>query len=412
MSKILLVSISCPPKSDPESIQVGRYLKYLSENDFEIEVLTSTDPTLYMETDPAFTKYLDGVSKIYKRRLLENRYTNFLIRKIIPSALQYPDTKWSFYFGSHPKIEKPDLIYSRSYPLSSTLMALKLKKKWNVPWLLHLSDPWAQSYDGDSPASHFKTKPKRWNQKKEMESFSLASKVSFTSIKTKELYELKYPQFVEKFIITPNVFDPADLNIEPISFSGTLTILYSGGFGEKRSPMFYLKTIRKFLNENPLLRKSIKFLFTGPMTRENHRIFQKFKKYEEIEHLGTIPYIDMINYQRNAHVLVNIDSDIHDPLHSVFFPSKLLEYFGANRRVLAICNQHSTTHHVINNVFGDCVEFNDSEKLLSLFGLYYKNFHEKKEEFFRLSQSIDQYDATVNVKSLTQTIEEMIKKTD
>ena len=49
---ILFVSIAFPPKNDPECIQSGRFFKYLSrEKDFDIDVVTSKDPTLFMPVD-------------------------------------------------------------------------------------------------------------------------------------------------------------------------------------------------------------------------------------------------------------------------------------------------------------------------------------------------------------------------
>ncbi len=294
-------------------------------------------------------------------------------------------------------MKKPDILYSRSYPLSSTLLALKLKKKWReIPWILHLSDPWAISYKGDSPATNFRSAPRRWNEKKEAECFELADRISFTSRKTIQLYTEKYPKITHKFILTPNVYDEALLNVSPIRFDKKLNIVYTGGFGEKRNPMFYLQTIKEFLESPTTERNKLNFLFTGPITQSNKKIFDKFISIPEVNHLGLLDYGEMMNLQANAHVLVNIDTDIQDPKHSVFFPSKLLEYFAAGRRILAITNNHSVTYDVIQNNFGDCVEFGDTSALKVLFNTYLKKFLEEKEEFFALSNNIQAYGAEFN----------------
>ncbi len=409
MLRILLVSIAFPPKSDPESLQVGRYTKYLIRNGCEIEVITSSNPTLYMESDPNLENISENVTAIYPIRLFENRYLNFLIRKTFPSLLQYPDSKWSFYFRNITKVRKPDLLYSRSYPLSSTLLALKLKKKWGCPWLLHLSDPWALSYEGDSPATDFKARPREWNKKRERECFAIADRISFTSTKTIELYNRKYPEFSNKFILTPNVFDEESVNTRRVKFSEKLNIVYTGGFGEKRDPTFYLETIDEFLKENPEIAKEMVFLFTGPMTRKNKLIFNKFNHIDQIIHLGVVSYNSMLEQQRDANVLVNIDTDILSSEHSVFFPSKLLEYFASNRRILTIGNDHSMTNAIIQGRYGDCVEFNDAQALKLCFKNYWEKFKAKDELFFTLKHSIEEYGADFNSKILLKEINNIIR---
>ncbi|HYG01139.1 MAG TPA: hypothetical protein VD927_01785, partial [Chryseosolibacter sp.] len=235
MLNILLVSIAAPPKSDPESLQVGRYMKYLTQAGCSIELVTTANPTLYMEPDEALKKY-NTAKKVHEHSLFEFRYLNAFINRYLPALNQYPDPKWSFRFFEIDQFSKPDIIYSRSYPISSTLLALKFKKQFNVPWILHLSDPWAFSYEGDSPATNFKTFPRRWNKKKESECFELADRISLTSVKTVDVYKKAYPKYAHKFLLTPNVFDEETISRSPVSFSDKLLILYTGGFGQKRSP--------------------------------------------------------------------------------------------------------------------------------------------------------------------------------
>jgi hypothetical protein len=401
MRKILFVSIAFPPKSDPESLQVGRYLKYISKQEYQIEAITSSNPTLYMETDDQLVSMSKKVYRIKEVKIIENKYVNYIISRLFPWILEFPDSKFSFHLNE-PKLEMTDLIYSRSYPLSSTLLALKIKKKWpSIPWILHLSDPWTTTFIGDSPATNFNRLSKKWNEKKEAECFNLADKISFTSDKTIQLYRTKYPELLDKFILTPNVFDDEFVNESRVDFSRKLNIVYTGGFGEKRDPIFYLNSIKSFLEaQSGFNRNLIQFIFTGPMTQKNKRKFDKFSTTCEIKHHGHLDYYTMIQIQMEAHILVNIDTDIEDAKHSVFFPSKLLEYFAANRRILAITNNHSVTFETIKGKFGDCVQFGETEKLKNLFRLYLEKFKKNNSVFFELDSNIKKFSASVNAKKL------------
>ena len=363
-----------------------------------------------METDEQLEEYLTGVDSVVEIPLLENRYANFLVRKIFPTLLEVPDSKWSFYNFKTPIKDIPNLLYSRSYPLSSTLMGLKLKKQWGIPWILHLSDPWALSFQGDSPATNFGRTSRKWNVRKEKECFELAEVISFTSSKTIDLYTSQYPEYQHKFLLTPNVYDDDKLSNQPVDFSGKLKIVYTGGFGEKRNPFFFLNSIKAFLNNNEQLRDRIEFLFTGPMTRENRKKFLSFQSVKEIVHLGSISYKEMLELQRSAHILVNIDTDISDRRHSVFFPSKLLEYMAANRRILAITNDHSVTHDVIHEKSGDCVEFNDEQNILRYLSLYWSKFQANDESFFTQKNKINLYSAQKNALKLFSVFQDVLRK--
>ena len=67
MKNLLFVSIAFPPKLDPECIQTSKYLKYLAnlKNSFNIDVVTSAIPTLFMPFDP----YLKPLENGYRQKI-------------------------------------------------------------------------------------------------------------------------------------------------------------------------------------------------------------------------------------------------------------------------------------------------------------------------------------------------------
>lgn len=214
---VLLISISFPPKADPECLQTAKYFKYLaSDESVNIDVVTSSDKTLFMPIDHNLESYTQGYRQIIKIPFFENKYINFLMRKLSPNILNYPDSKFRFYkkwkYVLKHLHRSPDIIYSRSYPISSTLMAYHLQKELNIPWVLHLSDPWTIN------PLHKLGKAQKWNEQIENECFKSASYISFSSFKTIDLYKKKYPEFADKFKFFPNVYDLKDKNTIPYSF--------------------------------------------------------------------------------------------------------------------------------------------------------------------------------------------------
>ncbi len=407
---VLLVSIAFPPKRDPESLQVAKYCNFLkADKRVNLSVITSANPTLFMEADASLAHYGEGITVAKSLRIVENRYTNYLIRRVAPSMLQRPDSKASFWRQSGRVLEaipqKPDVLYSRSYPVSSTLLALQLKKRWpDVPWVLHLSDPWAQSSQTHrSPGTTFAPRAHAWNCAKEKEAFGLADRISLTSRKTIELYAAAYPQWAHKFVYFPNVFDDNLVVENPYTPGPVLNIVYNGGFGEARTPLHFLEAIHCLWKSSAgEIGGALRFAFTGEMTRENRDIFNRYNHIPWIQHLGMIPYEDVVTLQRSADVLVNIDSDIPDARHAVFFPSKLLDYMVAQRRILAITNPHSTTHEVVQGTLGECFDFGETERLCAHLLDVYRRFKGGDTAYFYKSALATEFSARHNAGRLAE----------
>lgn len=413
--RVLLVSIAFPPKRDPESLQVAKYCKFLSkESDITLKVVTSANPTLYMDVDNSLRIYNKEISDPLEIQIYENRYLNYLIRKINPGLLQYPDSKFTFWMNDKKvllNVEKPDIIYSRSYPISSTILALKLKKRWDVPWVLHLSDPWAiSSQDSLSPSTQLTGRARLWNKKKEEECFTLADAICLTSDKTLDLYKEAYPTHEHKFFYMPNVFDDDIAIFNPYKTDSILKFVYTGGFGEARSPFTLLESIRKLWINHPDVKSKVIFQFTGEMSRKNTALFNDYKYIPIIEHLGVIPYPQVIALQRQADVLINVDSDISDKTHAVFFPSKLLEYMAAQRHVIAITNRHSTTFEIVEEKLGKCFEFNEIDSLSEYFWLLHQKHILKDVGYFFRPFHHEEFMASHNSRRLAGLFRSLVPK--
>jgi glycosyltransferase involved in cell wall biosynthesis len=358
MRKILFISISFPPKKDSESIQTAKYFKYLSKKELAITVLTSSSPTLNMPVDESLRDYTAGLQKLIEIKIFENRYTNYLVNKLFPFFSQMPDSKFSFSWQWKTAVdkigEKPDIIYSRSYPISSAVMGLKLKKHFNVPWILHLSDPWSEY-----PLVNFSDFTKRYNEKMEKESFKLADKICFTSTKSIDVYFEKYPQFRDKYEYFPNVYDDEHVVENKHSFKNKLRFVYTGGMIGNRSPIYLLKVLNKVNERQPSLLEKVEFLFAGEADRRNRQCFDDYTHLRCVKYLGPLSMKDAIELQKSADILLVIDNPLRNEREAVFFPSKVLDYLIAQRKIFAITDRFSMTAAIISNTLGACFEHSD-----------------------------------------------------
>jgi hypothetical protein len=403
MINVLFVSIAFPPKSDPECIQTAKYYYHLqAQPGLKIEVLTSALPTLYMSYDAQLEKFAVGARNIVELPLKENRWLNFLRNRLGLSETVFPDTKQSFHKQAAKAVKQlkqsPHVIYSRSYPLSSTLMAYKLKKKFNVPWVLHLSDPWASS-----PIHNFSKKYQEKYSYWERKCFEAADRICLTSLSTVRFYTKRYPEMAEKFLHYPNVFEltlsTKNLIHPSLSFGRKLKMVYTGGLTSKRSPKFLLEPLKQLYADNPEIGNLIEVVFAGETDYQNRDVFKKYK-LPFVKHIGKISYPEALRLQRKADLLLSLDYQIEDPDMAMFFPSKLLDYMLAKHRILAITTPGSATSEVMSDLKGDVYAHNDIESIKTGLLNAIKAFINNDVEYFQNEHLPEKYRARYNAQRL------------
>ncbi len=402
---VLLVSIGFPPKNDPESIQTGKYFKYLRQNEnYSYEVLTSKLPTLFMPYDPDLEHFIEGFDDIQFISVPETKLTNFALRKIKFPWIGQPDSK--FFFHRHWRSgyknlkRKPDIIYSRSNPVSSTLCALRLQETLNVPWVLHMSDPWSLS-----PLHQYNQRQLAYHREMEKVCLDKASVVCFTSAQTIDMYTEHYPQLKDKFVWMPNVYDETDVSQVKLSWD-KLRLVYTGGLTSDRSAKYLISALEVIHQEDPDLLTPLEAIFAGDMDRPNREAFAN-TSLTCVKHVGRLPYKESLSLQKSAHALFLIDDPLDDPSQGVFLPSKLLDYMLAKRRVLSITNAKSTTEKFLKAVNSDIIRHKEHDELVSLIKKYLFEFAERNTTFFLNEFLPEDYAASYNADRLSTLFDQL-----
>lgn len=403
---VLLVSISAPPKNSPESLQTGRYLKYLSRK-HPVTLLT-TDPIGGWEpADQSLVKYLKNARQIVSLFSLPSRVIS-LLKKIKPSLLIPDDGAYFFWqFRSAVKKikQKPSIVFSRSAPYSSAIMAKQLAKHWNVPWVMHLSDLWV-----DSPFFTLSGAVKKKHEHLEWECFQQAEVVTLTSQKTIEFYKNKYPQWADKFRFLPNVFDADDWNQMPFSPSGKMKFVFTGRLYGTRNIHQFLDAIEKAAASFPQMKESCEILLAGFFDDKNIERIRK-TSLPFVSYLGSLSSDDALRLQQSSHVLISIDSLESDPRYDLFFPSKLLDYIASNRIIIALTNKKSTTYEVVEGKFGKCFYPENLHELPEVITTLVNDFTSGSfTSLFPNSKDVSQFEAEANTIELAKILLDTNKK--
>jgi hypothetical protein len=372
MTNVLYVSIAFPPKSDAECLQSAKYFHYLQQHrELDIEVVTSTLPTLYMKFDPTLAEYAQGCRNLVSIPLRENRWVNLFRSRLGLGEATFPDSKQSFHQQSGIVLDRlsqrPDVIYSRSYPLSSTVLAYKLHQALGTPWVMHLSDPWA-----GSPLHGWSDRYLRRQGEMELRCMEAARYVCLTSMGTVDFYAGKYPHLKEKFLFFPNVFEhrtpqPGMPELDRILPAGKLKVVFTGAMASGRSPRYFLEPLQRLLAKQPLLRERIVVIFAGEADRRNRKVFRDYASLP-VHYLGKIPFGAAQYLQQRADLLLLIDTPVADRDRAMYFPSKLIDYMSAGKRILAIAAPGSVAEVVMRDLSGSVANHDDIDRIADRIG--------------------------------------------
>jgi len=149
--KLLAISYSYPPKEEPRAIQVSRLLKYLNASTVLIcegKDGASSDAESFLEKTLRVP-----FSQSFGRDLL-NRLSSRIYLPVVSKTPDHLGTwKRSVLNTVNSLVSRqgyrPDVLVTFAFPLIDSVIGLELKRRYNLPWLAHFSDPWV-----DSPFRH------------------------------------------------------------------------------------------------------------------------------------------------------------------------------------------------------------------------------------------------------------------
>ncbi|OGV51487.1 MAG: hypothetical protein A2X49_17040 [Lentisphaerae bacterium GWF2_52_8] len=345
--KLLAISFAFPPDSYPRSIQVSRLLSALpgecmifcSSDDSapkDDTILPSAPEGMHIERLPFSASFL--------RRCLWK-----LCRNVggLPRSLSRLETGWS---NSVTKIalaklsqEKfaPDILVSFGEPPASHATALALKNELKIPWIAHLSDPWS-----DSP--YLPRLAKKEELRRERMVVETADAVVVTSQETLELVSAKYPPALQKkFRVLHHAFAASRFPVIPPEHG---ILRHIGSFYGIRTPSPFFKGLAELAAARPALMNNLKIEFIGGIKEKliDKTLLAKLPP-GIISFNAHVPYKKSLNLIGAAWGLLIIDAMAKN---SVFFPSKLVEYLGSGRPVIAITPKNSASARIVREAGG------------------------------------------------------------
>lgn len=390
--RILLVSVEAPPSNTAEALQVGKLLSELrNQPDLIVDVLTAEAPA-GSATDLAGLLAADqraASSQVVQLHCRLRRWQRLLIRLLLPWLAHQPD--WWFLFARRwqaalPSIrDRPDLVYSRSFPLSSTLAGYHLSRHFGVPWFLHLSDPWCEaSIRGEVLSS-------RWHQRHESRCLQAAQRISFTSSTTLQRYCERYPLLRSRMVLDPNAYGD-QIDAQSWAPSNRFRVVHTGSLTLGRWPDALIRALLSLPSDHPFLR-DLCVIHAGPVDRHSASVFRQAGHW--LQYSGLITQQEAARLQQSADLLLVIDYCFGSTRDAQYLPSKLTDYLAIRRPVLAITDRGSASANFITSQqIGRALTHDDGDGILAAFFDYWQAWKARDRARFELPPPDPVYSAS------------------
>ncbi len=295
----------------------------------------------------------------------------------------------------------PAVIWVNADPWSGFLVAQKLSRKFEIPWVADLRDPWTIF------EKKMELRPKITAdaiRRYEKSFFHTASKVVLNTETACNTYKNVYPEIEDKFTFIRNAFNDKLLKVgEANEASEPFTFGYYGGFRKFVPSTYLLKGYASFIKKAKLnpdqvqleVRGSVYSDFWDQVFEYNLEDYVSVKK--EINQDHTIAYL------RTWDVLLL--SAVHDFRWMV--SAKFYDYLYTRKPILAVSDNDELNRLIDQTESGSWAKTNEESKIEELFSSY---FSKGKTALLNNEDLIEAFGANHQATQFMRVLDEVIDK--
>jgi hypothetical protein len=371
LKRILIISPYFPPTNAADMQRIRMSLPYFEKYGWEAEVVTIYSVYSDMVQDHVLEKNLPKNIKIHYVNAFSKKWTSRLgLGSIGLRSLWF----YKQYVNQLFNKKNFDLIYFSTTQFPILILGSYWKKKFNIPYVIDMQDPWHSDYYEDKPKNE--RPAKYWfsyRLNKYLEPIAMKSVAGLIAVSQAYIDTLqkRYPhlQQIPNEVITFGAFQPdfelvkSNLNSFKLAYTkeaNTINLVYigRGGHDLKEALTLLFTAFKKGLIEKPIVFEKLRFHFIGtsyaPQGEGIHTIKpiaeeMGISKYVN-EQTDRISFYDSIYNLLRADALLIIGSD--DPQYTA---SKIYPYILSERPLLAFFHPASSATQIIEDTNAGCV---------------------------------------------------------
>lgn len=341
----------------------------------------------------------------YKRHCL-SRLLDYAKYKLSPELLYAPDayknwamqTARSFIESFQP--QAGDRLITFGQPMSDHLAGLLIKKEFpELPWIAHFSDPWS-----DNPYRLQTKDLLKVNLKMETDVLKACDQIIYTTRQTLDLVMAKYDDsFSRKARVLPHAYDPSLFTDSPSQSTGKKIIRHIGNFYGSRNPGPLFRALNSLKEKNEPLINEFIFELIGSIPKEVRNGVMSNRLDGLVKIKEPVPYLQSLQLMASSDGLIIIDAPAEN---SVFLPSKLVEYLGAQRPVFGV-TPPGASRDLINDMGGWTANPEKEAEIEETLKTFLKLLSESSEHPWGNKEMCKRYQA----KKISQDFKKMVGET-
>ena len=364
MTPVLLISYEAPPRLSANAIYSAKLIRAIKaelpgeKNPPSIDLLCAS-PGDEVPTDEGLVDFLPDKIQVHQMEPYA-RGKQTILQSIIGGQGGWQRAAASKARALFPaEHKKPALIYSLSHPPASHLVAMELATDTfkGVPWIAHFTQTWSQD-----PAirSHV---TRNALARYESQVLRAATQLVFVSESLRDAMipnpnDLETPEdkavaeaLRAKSRVIPYLYDLSLFTRAPLPHilqqddPALKQVAHVGDLSSGRSVETFIAGVARLRELFPELAAKLSFWMVGPSDGQFAESANIAHVMDQMRMVPPLSYSQSLSVMESADVLLAIESP---PRTQFYFPSKLIEYLGAQKPILAITPKGSLTARLMD----------------------------------------------------------------
>ncbi len=276
------------------------------------------------------------------------------------------------FLSSYLKEKPVDLIISTGPPHSMHLIALGLKRKFNIKWIADFRDPWT-----DIDFYH-KLRLTKWADRKhrKLEKQVLLNADQVVTVSPGCAADLEKITN-RKVEVINNGFDPLDYQFELPPLDKEFSITHFGAFNKDRNPSLLWEVLGEIAKADAEFKQKLCIRLIGQTDESVISDIRKNGLNENIKIHDHLPHSEGLYKLSQSQVLLLPLNDA--PNAKGILPGKMYEYIALRRPILALGPADADYSIILNETkAGIPVSFRDKTEIKKAVAFYYSLYEEGK----------------------------------
>lgn len=275
----------------------------------------------------------------------------------IPDARKYWVKRSVKRLSSFLRENHVDAIISNGTPHSCHLIGMKLKRKFNIPWLADFRDPWTKvDYFDDLKLTSLARRKHYRLEYNVLENADAVTTVSKT-------WEQDFAQLGAKNTATiTNGFDRSDFSDLHHKDSDKFVITHLGTLSKFRFHEEFWNGILEKVKKDPAFKQQLEIRLIGNVDETFFRYFHRTSLIENVVHISHLDHKEALAHAVSSDALLLLLG--HKSMSEGRIPAKVFEYLAVAKPILAYGQSPSDVEKIIlESNAGIFVPFDDSNGL-------------------------------------------------